>query len=202
MDNLPTILSEIDSIQEVMRTDRTAYNRNEPMQARYRSLLTQKAGGSSIIEESSEPLLPTASVAEFAAVHGSTAGYDGYLKVMRTAADWVLALPAGEQRSFVATFERLPDDVAAAAIREVLSQYRPAVNPSSDTALAAFAEMPEGAVLMREWGGLAARNLALVRERLFRVVEAISEQSIPAFMDWLSGLSTDCAIAIYRKLAA
>lgn len=202
MSNLPAILGEIDDIAAVMRDTPQAYFRNEPMQARYRSLLAQKTGAPSIIEETSEPLLPIASVQQFAAEHGTSAGYDTYLKAMRLAADWVFALPAGEQRGFIASFERLPDEVAFAAIQEVMSAYKPHVQPSPDRALANFAEMPEGAVLVREWGGLAARNLALVRERLFRIEDRLSERAIEMFEAWLNGLSTDCAIALYRKLAA
>jgi hypothetical protein len=202
MDNLPTILTEIDTIEHTMRATPSAYFKNEPMQARYRNLLVQKGGAATVLDDaSSEPLVPILSPKAYAADTGTAAGFERYLEVSRTAADWVFALPAGEQRKFVASIEALPDDVGAAMIAEILERV-PSVVPSSDKAVAAFGELPEGAVLSREWGALTARNLARVRERLFRVEDKLEDRHISAFEAWLNGLSTDCAICLYRKLAA
>lgn len=203
MSNLPTILTEIDEIETVMATDRPRYNRDYAMQARYRALLEQKVGSSGAIlaDGDSAPLVPIASQQEFAAVHGTTAGYSDYVRLSRTAADWVFAMPAEDQKAFVAGIEALPDDVTQAMFGEMIASP-PMASPSSGTALAAFAEMPEGAALIREWGEASGRNLARVRARLFRVVDAIEARSVDAFLGWLNGLSTNVAIALYRKLAA
>jgi uncharacterized protein (DUF58 family) len=45
-------------------------------------------------------------------------------------------------------------------------------------------------------------NLAVVRERLFRVIDRLEKRHALAFVSWLDGLSADCATALYRKLAA
>jgi hypothetical protein len=204
MSNLPTILTEIDEIEHVMRTDRALYNRDEGLQARYRGLLAQTTGSAPTVlsDGDSAPLLPIASRAEYAAEHGTTEGYDFYLKMHRTATDWVFALPAPEQRAFVAKFEALPDDVAEVALEEMLD-HPPHVPSSSARAIEAFRALPEGAVLAREWGAAVGLNLARVRARLFRVQERLdSERSVWAFRGWLDGLSTDCAVALYRRLAA
>lgn len=201
-DNLPAVLTELASIEATMRNTPQAYFRNEPMQARYRGLLEQREGSSSnlVEDEDESPLIPIASPAAFAAETGATGGYDSYLKLSRTAADWVFALPAPERRAFVASFEALPDDVAHAALAEIMA-HRPMAGFSSESAVAAFAEMPEGMILSREWGGLTARNLATVRERLFRVIDRLDDRAADIFAGWLDALSTGCAIALYRKLA-
>jgi hypothetical protein len=201
--NLPavTILQEIDEIETLMRTDRALYNRDEGLQQRYRGLLAQKAGSAPTVLSGGDtaPLMPIASLAEYKSVHGVSTGYDQYVKLVRLATDWVFALPANEQREFIADFEALPDDVTDALLEEIVA-HPPHVPPSSSKAVLEFSKLPEGAVLAREWGSLVGVNLAIVRARLFRVAENIPERSLPAFMDWLNGLSTDCAIAIYRKL--
>lgn len=205
MNNLPaaTILREMDEIQAVMRTDREAYNRSPDMQARYRSLAAQKAGSSGTVLDSSDtaPLLPIASRSEYSAAVGTLEGYDQYLKRIRMASDWVFALPANERRSFVAKFEALPDDVAFAALEE-MGRPAPHLPPSSARAVEEFRKLPEGALLAHEWGDLCGVNLAQVRARLFRAIDHMEERSIPSFVDWLEGLSTECAVAIYRRLAA
>lgn len=202
-DDLPAVMAELGAIQHTMRTEPASYFRNEPLQARYRHLLAVKGGlGSSIlVDESPKPLVPIASKKDFAAQTGSTAHYDDYLKLARTVTDWVFALPAGERAGFVASMEALPESVQAAAIIEI-TQRAPIVEPSGAKALANFAKMAEGAVLMREWGEKSGYNLALVRERLFRVIDRLEERYVTMFVRWLDGLSTDCAIALYRKLAA
>jgi hypothetical protein len=201
-DNLPAVMAEIGAIQQTMRTEPASYFKNEPLQARYRMLLARKGGyGSSILgEEPAAPLVPMISRKDFAAQTGSLAHYGEYMKLVRTAADWVFALPAAERTGFVASLEALPQQVQLAAISEI-TERAPIVDPSSPTALANFARMPEGAVLMREWGERSGHNLALVQERLFRVIDRLEERYISTFVQWLDGLSTDCAIALYRKLA-
>lgn len=201
MENLPTILTEIDEIETVMRTDRALYNRSEPMQARYRGLLEQKAGASILDEDStSGPLLPIASMQEFAAATGSSSGYSDYVRLSRTTADWIFAMPPSDQADFVARFEALPDEVTDAALAEMVAT-RPMATSSSGQAVAAFAELPEGAVLIREWGEASGRNLAMVRARLFRIDDQLDDGASRSFRSWLDGLSTNSAIALYRKLA-
>jgi hypothetical protein len=201
MSNLPTILNEIDSIQDTMRSNPQAYFKNEPMQARYRQLVEQKGGSSSSsLEESSEPLVPVLRQSEYQAQGGPPEYYGEYLKLTRQLADWAMAMPAADQRSFVDSFNCLPLKVQLAAVQEIRSPT-PLVEPRSDKALAAFGEVPEGAVLMREWGHLSGRNLARVRERLFRVIDRLPENLAASFLKWVDGLSTNCAIALWRRLA-
>lgn len=74
---------------------------------------------------------------------------------------------------------------------------------SDDDDVAYFAGLPEGAVLVAEWGQDARRLHAVVKARLLRVVDALdTEGDIDAFLDWHERLSTGAKIALYRKLAA
>jgi hypothetical protein len=205
-ENLPTILGEIEAIEATMRDAPRAYFRDEPLQARYRSLVAERhggagPGGANLLDEASDvPLVPILPLAEFAAQGGAPGDYGQYLKLARTAADWIFALPAEEQREFVCEFEALPLEVGTAALLEIAAPA-PQVAPVSEAGLAHFAARPEGAVLLREWGPRAALGLARVRERLWRVIDRIPEEHAPAFAAWLDNLSTPCAIALYRKLA-
>jgi hypothetical protein len=114
-DNLPTILNEIDAIEATMRDSPRAYFRDEPLQARYRSLVAESqagAGGANLLDDASEaPLVPILPLAVFTAQGGAPGDYAAYLKLARTAADWIFALPADAQRDFVREFDELPHEV-------------------------------------------------------------------------------------------
>jgi hypothetical protein len=202
MSNDLTILgAEIAAIESEMGNRQSDYWRSPVKQERIRTLYALRAG--SVAEGYSDPtiLLPIDSEAEFHA-YAPDGDYGAYLNFMRVAADVVLAVPDGEQAAFIASVEALPAYVAAAAIDELLD-LKPAVEWSSEQAIGAFSEMPEGAVLVREWGHDARRNLSIVRERLFRVIDRLeSDSDIHRFAGWLDGLTTGSAVALYRKLAA
>jgi hypothetical protein len=203
---LPAILAEMTAIQDTMGT--AAYVRNEGVQARYRQLVNRKNSftESSILTGDSEALLPIASHAQFAAemkrqgVEG--ADYGKYVSVMRNVADILMSVPAQDQPQLVRAFEALPDDVAGAAVAELLA-HKPVVDWCSDEQVSMFAEMPEGALLVREWGNDARYNMAVVRARLFRVAEALDDEGdVEDFLIWHDDLSFGSKIALYRKLAA
>jgi hypothetical protein len=186
---------------QTMRTEPVSYFKNEPLQARYRMLLAQRGGyGSSILEEPAKPLVPLISRKEFVAQTGSERHYGEYMKLVRTAADWVFALPDAERSGFVASLEALPQPVQLAAIAEIIERV-PIVEPSSPTALANFAKMPEGAVLMREGGRWPAatwhRSASGCSGSSTAWKNATCRRSCAGSM----GCPPTCAIALYRKLA-
>jgi hypothetical protein len=82
---------------------------------------------------------------EAAAQTGSEHPYGENMKLVRTAADWVFALPVEEQSSFVASMEALQQPVQLAAIAEIIERA-PIVEPSSPAALASFAKVPRRGV--------------------------------------------------------
>jgi hypothetical protein len=210
--NLPmaTVLSELGEIQSVMRSTPQTYFRDADLQQRYRSLLEQKQGGGVTVldQPDSAPLVPILGPKEYAAEcakAGVKGNFSEYLRVMRTISDVVFAMPAGEQRGFVNSFERLPEKVQAACYREAVSRA-PSIVPASSTIIAKFAQEPEGALLVKEWGHLASANHERVRERLWRVRDELFAQSEgleETFVSWLmKTLSVTQRVGLYRKMAA
>lgn len=188
-----------------MRSAPAAYFRDEEKQAHYRDLVAARDSMGSegaLTVDDGKSLLPIPSYTEWVKETGSGAGYDDLLKGFRTAADYLFAVPAAEQKALIAGIEALPQELGEAMIAEILSPM-PSVAPSGDTAVANFKERDDGAILSREWGPYTARNLARVRQRLFRVIDRLEhESSVAPFIQWLDGLSTPVAVALYRKLAA
>jgi hypothetical protein len=210
-DNLPmaTVLSELGEIQSVMRSTPQTYFRDADLQQRYRSLLEQKQGGGVTVldQPDSAPLVQILGPKEYAAEcakQGVKGNFGEYMRVMRTISDVVLSMPQGERRGFVNGFDRLPETVQAACMREAVNRA-PSIAPASSTTIAKFAQEPEGALLVKEWGHLASANHERVRERLWRVREELfaqSESLEETFVSWLmTTLSVTQRTALYRKMA-
>jgi hypothetical protein len=199
---LNTILSEIATIEQDMVTDRRAYFRDEEKQARYRSLVARKAQYSAAQPTVLSEGIHVYSAQEFAREHGTTEGYNGYLRTVREASDVLFGIPAGEQSAFVRSFENLPDSVVLVALGELNSaKFNAGYSDSED--VDSFARLPEGAILVREWGADAQRKHATVKARLIRACEAMEDdEDVGIFLDWHEGLSTGAKIALYRKLVA
>ncbi len=211
-ENLPmvTILSEMDQIQEVMKTDRGAYNRDTAMQARYRDLIVQKSGGPATIlgQDDNRPLVMLLGPKDYASLckqHGATPNYSQYIANIRKLSDLAFAIPEAEQRPFVNSFDRLPEKVQLACMMEALARA-PSVVPTDDATIARFAKEAEGAILVREWGHLTGRNHARCRERVQCILYDLHEQSpslATTFVEWFfDSLSATTRTAIYRKMAA
>lgn len=199
--NLPTILSEIASIEGEMTT--RAYWRDEEKQARYRDLVTQReaAAGPVAGGEEAGPRIAMASVGEYIAEHGSADGFAVYTKLTREAADVAVAMPAADYAAFEASFEALPDDITNAALAELLTT-KPLAEIVPEASARSFARTPAGAILAHEWGQDFRHNMGIVRARLYRIGDRMEESNVGRFLDWLENLSPPAAVAVYRKLAA
>lgn len=200
LSHLPSILSESAAIESEMGTQ--AYWNDEAKQARYRELQTQKNEVTASSDDDGGEVLEVFGPSAYAKEHGSTAGYNSYLDLTRAAADVLLGMGASDRAAITSSFESLSDDVTAACLQEIMAG-RPAVDWSDDDDVAFFAGLPEGAILVPEWGQDARRMHAVVVARLFRVVNTLdTERDINAFLDWHESLSTGAKVALYRKLAA
>lgn len=201
-EQLPTIVAEMSALEAQMGDRGSEYWRSPEKQERYRQLIERRQNlasqaGPTILSE--DPLkVPSAAEFYAAAPEGD---YGAFTSVMRHISDIAFWLPSGELPALVRSFESLPDTITSAMVDELL-QYRPQVEPCSAEGVAEFAKLPVGAVLVREWGSEAGRNLAIVRERLFRVVDELKDEDVDRFCDWIEGLSEGAAVAIYRKLAS
>jgi hypothetical protein len=201
MSDLVAIESEIAQIQELMRMDRAAYNRDEITQARYRQLLVVQQSGQVQSEPDShgDALVEMYSQKQFQAEHGTLAGFDEYVRRVRRAADVVQSVPPSERWEFKESIENWPDELADAAFEEMMR--RPFNAGYSDTdEMAQFAAMPEGRIAIREWGSDAAINHAIVKARLIRVMESVSVRQAEIFWNWHDHLSPEGKMAVYRVL--
>lgn len=201
MNDLVAVDTEIAQIQELMRTDRAAYFRDESKQSRYRDLLVQRQGGLSQAEPDSggEGLVQIFSQKQYEAQHGTLAGFGEYLKRVSRAADFVFAVPASEREEFKESIENLPDEIAEACFDEMM---RPTLNAglSDPETMSLFAALPEGQIAMREWGHLAARNHATLRARMGRVMDVLEDWQVGGFKAWHDDLSPEAKMAVYRIL--
>ena len=198
-----TVLAEMASIEATMRDAPSTYFRNEPMQARYRDLLDQRAGPADDGDGEDDPIvcgeLVPVGMREFEAAD-TGASYDEYARAVSFAADIVMAVPGSERRSFVSGFERLPDAVVAALVCELTNQTGTGYAPCSDAEVRAFSRETGGSVV-REWGNEAQRTMGRVRGRIHRAMGLMNERGMDRFLDWLTDLSDAQAAAVYRKLA-
>lgn len=201
MNDLVAVDTEIAQIRELMRTDRDAYFRDEVKQSRYRDLLVQRQGGPSHAEPDSggEGLVQLFNQKQYAAEHGTVAGFDEYVKRVRRAADFVFAVPPSERAEFKQSIENLPDGIAEACFDEMM---RPTLNAglSDPETMSLFAALPEGRIAMREWGHQAARNHATLRARFGRVMSVLEDWQRGRFEAWHEDLSPEAKVAVYRML--
>ncbi len=204
VDNLPAtyegIGSELAAIESEMGT--RAYIRDEGKQERYRALLRRResigAGAPTILDENP---LQYATRAELEAV-APGADYSAYTAIMREVADVFLTIPSGERGGFVAAFEALPDGLVGAMVEELTSRTPTGALPVSEAVVAEIGRLPQCREVVREWGQNAARNIAVVQERLWRLLDGLDDSATETFFGWLENLSPGGAGAVYRKLAA
>lgn len=117
-------------------------------------------------------------------------------------AERVLApLGEGERRELVAGFEAMPSAIRSALIMEMALGAPARARPASADALARFRALEEGAGLVAEWRGEAARKLGVVRERLTRFCRRLEPGEAAAFEAWFDGLSPMAAAAIIGTMA-
>ncbi len=204
MDNLPAVTAELAQIETLMRDNSPLYWKDADTQSRYRDLLDARQGGSgSDGDDDDDPFasgeLTPVNMKEFEAA-GSWASFADYARTVSLAADIVMAVPGGERRSLVDSFNRLPDAVTSAMADELGNRIGTGYAPMSDAAARAFAR-EKGGSLVREWGRDAQRMMGRVQGRLHRCMNQLDDRGFDVFLDWLESLTDGQTAAVYRKLA-
>jgi hypothetical protein len=110
-------------------------------------------------------------------------------------------LAAAERANLVASFDGLPDAAQVAVLGELSLGSDRMVRPASDADLHRVAATPEGAAMVAEWRGGAARNIATVRARIELILTRIvPAEAAEAMVGWFDGLSPAAVAAVYRAL--
>lgn len=205
-ENLPTILNELSEIQGMMGNTSSAYWKGSnagDLQSRYSELLSKKQAIATptMLDASEEAPVAIYGVKDYIAEHGTADGYDNYRKVASHAADIVTNLSVAERSAVTRSFAALPDETAIEMMRELM-RSKPSVSWVSEGMAKKFKSSDAGLILSEEWGGDTRKNLAIVRERVFRIGDNISEQAGAVMVRFLDGLSTAAFCAVCRKLAA
>jgi hypothetical protein len=100
------------------------------------------------------------------------------------------------ESGFDKLFPTLPSEDQDRIRQEVAFPTEP-VQPASEKEIAAFAERPEGAALVKEWGRAAPQRVAAFQTRLKAMVRADTTGKLAA---WFAGRSPEEARAIARAL--
>lgn len=205
---------EIAEIKRVIRTDSARYWGDATMQARFLELIRLKEASPAPAagEPGSNGLPKIQSRAQIAeqirqetgrelSPHELHEAYGRYLDYARMSNSIVLDVPAETRASFQARFDALPEAVMTASAAEMIDRA-PWASPIDHRALQAFQRLPEGAALVREWGGEAAGKLSIVQRRLDRWLDRCrTESAMGAALAWLDGLSAAEARAVFRAMA-
>lgn len=202
--DLAAIEQEIGEHEALMRSNRTAYNRDTGRQVRLRSLYEAREGGKahSLQADAGADEMAIVPLAEFRA-QAPEGNYSLYVDQMRHAGDIVCAVPGPERLAFIRSVDALPDDVVACMIGELMNRSAVAGGYASDEQVRAAMSGYPGASIVREWGSAANQNLAHVRARLWRCIDSMpTDRDADTFHTWLGGLTEAQAKAVYRKLAA
>ncbi|WP_374138699.1 MULTISPECIES: hypothetical protein [unclassified Sphingomonas] len=202
--NLPTIISEITEIEDVMRNDRRSYNRDEEKQVRLRELYGQRESAKVIAadaEATGMEILAPLSIAKFRE-RNPDGDYPTYTAALREAGDVMLGVPANERKSFAGAIDRLPLPLSGAMISVLLDRRHFVGEHCSPDTVAFFKRNAPGGGIVHEWGHMAGQKMGTARAKLYAVVDAIDEPLVPVFLRWLENLTDGQATAVYRKLAA
>ena len=165
---------------------------------RYRSMVASRMAKASLPATEASGALDADLVAEWEA----SGGFAGRLAQAQKGAIAILeGLAPDDRAAFTSAFDTLPEGARSAILSEISLGSAGSVRPASDADLTRFASTPEGGGMVSEWGHRAARNLAIVRDRISRILGRMEADEIDAATQWFDGLPPASAAAIYRMLA-
>ncbi|MGM0583382.1 MAG: hypothetical protein ACQEUZ_01860 [Pseudomonadota bacterium] len=192
-------------IERIMRREPRRYWKDPAMQARYREILAAEEASTPEASASEEPkageLVPMPRLSEWRQEGNDPAHFNAYAALVRSANDVLVA--AGEAASEIdAGLVKLPQPVQVAALHALTDRNPVPSDPLSEEQMREVLSLPSNAALSREWGHEAPRKFGKVEEKLWRIVDRLSDPDARKAIRWLDGLSGNARTAIYRKLAA
>ena len=172
---------------------------NPEVERRYRTMVTSRMTKASLPADEARGALDPALVAEWEASGGFTARL---AQAQKGAIAILERLDPDERAAFIAEFDTLPEGVRSALFSEIALGSAGSVRNAADADVDRFASTPEGSALTKEWGHRANRNLAVIRDRINRILTRMAAEDIDAATTWFDALPPAAAAAIYRMLVA
>jgi hypothetical protein len=128
-------------------------------------------------------------------------GVEHRLGTARRVAGQIVGSLGDDKVRFLSGFDGLPDAAQSAIFAELALEPDASVTSAPDRDVARFASTEEGTQLVAAWGRGAARNVALLRTRLGRIISrAQADGVVDALEQWFDTLTPDAAAAVYRAL--
>jgi hypothetical protein len=172
---------------------------NPEVERRYRTMVASRMAKASLPADEARGALGPALVAEWEASGGFTARL---AQAQKGAIAILERLDPDERAAFIAEFDALPEGVRSALFSEIALGSTGSVRNAADADVARFASTPEGSALTKEWGDRANRNLAVIRDRISRILTRMTEEDIDAAATWFDALPPTVAAAVHRMLVA
>lgn len=197
-------VERLDEIRQYRLRNRVKYYADEAVLAEERRLLAgldgQPAEAGSADQRRPGDLVPLMPLAEWSKAVGPDGDRDSYRRVVSAAND-VLRFAGEDAAGLELSFSALPQNVRAAGLWELVDRRPVAIDPLPSSDMDAILRDPPNAELAREWGSDAPRNFALVRERLWRVIDRLSDSDAVAFIGWHGRLPPAASAALHRRIA-
>jgi len=186
--------TEDDAVQPAEATNAFA---NSEVERRYRGMVASRMAKASLPADEAKGVLASALVVEW----DVSGGFEARLAQAQNSAIAVLGRLDPQSRvGFIADFDALPEDVRSTVFSEIALGSAGSVRNASDADVSRFASTSEGSTLVKEWGRRASRNVAIVRDRISRILGRMPAEDIDAAINWFDALPPASAAAIYRML--
>jgi hypothetical protein len=172
---------------------------NPEVERRYRTMVASRIAKASLPADEARGALDPTLVAEWEASGGFTARL---AQAQKGAIAILERLDPEDRAEFITAFDSLPEGVRSALFSEISLGSAGSVRSASDADVTRFATTPEGGALVKEWGHRASRNVAIIRDRINRILGRMAAEDIDAATVWFDALPPTNAAAIYRMLVA
>lgn len=172
---------------------------NPAVEQRYRTMVASRMAKASLPADEARDALDPALIADWEASGGFTARL---AQAQKGAISILEQLDPEGRATFIAEFDALPEGVRSTLFSEIALGSTGSVRNAADADVARFASTPEGGALTKEWGHRANRNLAVIRDRISRILARMAAEDIDAATAWFDALPPAAAAAIYRMLLA
>jgi len=158
---------------------------NPDVERRYRTMVASRMAKASLPTDEARSALGPDLVAEWEASGGFTARL---AQAQRGAIVILERLDPDERAAFTAGFDALPGGARSTLFSEIALGSAGSARNASDTDVARFASTPEGSAMVKEWGHRANRNLAVIRDRISRILTRMTAEDIDAVTTWFDAL--------------